>query len=99
MRKNASPLEIPLVKPEQKDALLLNQLSLHRKSQRTFKRQPLTIEQISQLLWAAQGILPEGHCTVPSAGAIFLLKFLLQLNSLRLTCPAVCIYLSLLPSN
>ncbi|MEW6109823.1 MAG: nitroreductase family protein [Nitrospirota bacterium] len=46
-----------------------------RRSNRKFKDTPLTLSEISQLLWAAQGITePSGLRTAPSAGALYPLE-------------------------
>jgi SagB-type dehydrogenase family enzyme len=59
----------------------LNQISLEealrqRRSIRAFSSAPLTLEEIGQLLWAAQGITEkqEGLRTAPSAGALYPLE-------------------------
>jgi SagB-type dehydrogenase family enzyme len=42
---------------------------------RTFAQEALTLEEIGQLLWAAQGVTsPEGLRTAPSAGALYPLE-------------------------
>ncbi|MBM3326474.1 MAG: SagB/ThcOx family dehydrogenase [Calditrichaeota bacterium] len=46
-----------------------------RRSIRDFKSQPVPIQQISQMLWAAQGFTsPDGRRTAPSAGALYPLE-------------------------
>jgi SagB-type dehydrogenase family enzyme len=48
---------------------------LARRSIREYKNLPLTLEEISQLLWAAQGITGRGMLrTAPSAGALYPLE-------------------------
>lgn len=47
----------------------------HRRSVRRYKNESLTLSEISQLLWAAQGTTtPRGFRTAPSAGALFPLE-------------------------
>jgi len=48
----------------------------HRRSIRQYSVEPLSLHQISQLLWSAQGITdPKGLRTAPSAGALYPLEF------------------------
>jgi SagB-type dehydrogenase family enzyme len=48
---------------------------LKRRSVRSYKDSPLTLAEVSQLLWAAQGITsPRGLRTAPSAGALYPLE-------------------------
>lgn len=50
----------------------LEQLLRQRRSVREFAAAPLTLAQLGQLLWAAQGVTDnEGHRTAPSAGALY----------------------------
>ena len=53
--------------------------SLHkRRCQRRFSAAPLTLQEIAQLAWAAQGITaPRGQRTCPSAGALYPLELLI----------------------
>ena len=49
-----------------------------RRSVREFDRKPVTLLEVSQLLWAAQGFTdPEGKRTAPSAGALYPLEVFL----------------------
>ena len=48
---------------------------LQRRSTRSYTNDPLTLQEVSQLLWAAQGITdPRGFRTAPSAGALYPLE-------------------------
>ena len=49
-----------------------------RRSTREYLNEPLSLEEVSQLLWSAQGITdPEGLRTTPSAGALYPLEIYL----------------------
>jgi len=66
---------ITLPEPNQKGEMSLEQTIAVRRSVRNFLSQPLTMEQISQLSWAAQGQdARSGYRTVPSAGATYPLE-------------------------
>lgn len=55
-----------------------------RRSIRQFKRQPLSLAEVSQLLWAAQGITGSGGVrTAPSAGALYPLELYLVAGSVE----------------
>jgi SagB-type dehydrogenase family enzyme len=63
---------ISLPDPRLKGEMPLEQAILERRSRREFDRSPLTLEQVSQVLWAAQGITEEGGLrAAPSAGALY----------------------------
>jgi len=48
---------------------------LHRRSVRRYSKEAITLNDLSQLLWAAQGITSgEGFRTAPSAGALYPLE-------------------------
>jgi SagB-type dehydrogenase family enzyme len=56
----------------------IEQALLERRSFREYAAEPLKLAEISQLLWAAQGITsPRGLRTAPSAGALYPLEILL----------------------
>jgi SagB-type dehydrogenase family enzyme len=55
-----------------------------RRSVREFSRDSLTLEQVSQLLWAAQGATHgDGYRTCPSAGALYPLELYIVSGSVR----------------
>ena len=67
---------IYLPSPSQKGGMPLEEAIARRQSIRDFRRQPITQSQLSQLLWAAQGMTstPWQSRTVPSAGATYPLE-------------------------
>ena len=66
---------IALPAPRMQSDVSLEEALLRRRSVREFTDEPLTLEEISQLLWAAQGITAEwGGRTAPSAGALYPLE-------------------------
>jgi SagB-type dehydrogenase family enzyme len=66
---------IVLPEPAHDSDVSLEQALLERRSVRTFKEGALTLKQLAQLLWAAQGITdPSGKRTAPSAGALYPLE-------------------------
>lgn len=66
---------ITLPQPAVAGNLSVEEALLSRKSTRSFARDPFLLSEISQLLWAAQGITrKDGKRTAPSAGALFPLE-------------------------
>ena len=66
---------IKLPDPLQDSKTSIEKAMLKRRSVRSFKDGSLTLAEVSQLLWAAQGITsPRGLRTVPSAGALYPLE-------------------------
>jgi hypothetical protein len=66
---------ITLPKPNQDGSISLEWAIAARRSRRAFLPQSLTLEQISQLTWAAQGQDTHSHYrTAPSAGATYPLE-------------------------
>jgi len=70
-----SETELKLPKPKYRGEVSVEEALLRRRSIRDFKDEYLTLEQLSQILWAAQGITSEwGGRTAPSAGATYPLE-------------------------
>jgi SagB-type dehydrogenase family enzyme len=63
---------ISLPAPRLKGEMSLEEAILKRRSRRDFKDSPLTLAEVSQILWAAQGITDDtGLRAAPSAGALY----------------------------
>lgn len=71
--------EIILPQPELEGKISLEEALKSRRSVRNFSSKKLSMDQISQILWAAQGITQEstGFRTSPSAGALYPLEIFL----------------------
>jgi SagB-type dehydrogenase family enzyme len=66
---------IALPAPVVSGRMALETALAQRRSLRDFSAEPLSREDLSQLLWAAQGITsPDGRRTAPSAGALYALE-------------------------
>jgi SagB-type dehydrogenase family enzyme len=66
---------IKLPEPSQDSNTSIEEALLKRRSVRSYTDSPLTLKEISQLLWAAQGITdPRGFRAAPSAGALYPLE-------------------------
>lgn len=66
---------IKLPAPNLKGKLSVEEAIARRRSIRRFKNNSLSIEQLSQILWASQGLTdPERYRAVPSAGATYPLE-------------------------
>jgi SagB-type dehydrogenase family enzyme len=66
---------IRLPEPVQNSDTSIEEALFARRSVRSYQDSPLTVEEISQLLWAAQGLTsPRGLRTAPSAGALYPLE-------------------------
>lgn len=73
--KPSSAETIRLPAPAQKGRMSLEETLARRRSVRDFTPLPLTEQELSQLLWAAQGITDSaGGRTAPSAGALYPLE-------------------------
>ena len=69
------PQEMALPEPRLQGELSLEETLVRRRSVRSFTEEELSLEEISQLLWAAQGLTADwGGRTAPSAGALYPLE-------------------------
>jgi SagB-type dehydrogenase family enzyme len=80
-------IKIKLPEPRYKSNVSVEETLLKRRSIREYASEPLKLQEVSQLLWAAQGITdPRGLRTAPSAGALYPLNvYLVVGNVVNLT--------------
>jgi len=72
-RSNLTQIKLPL--PQLKSKVSLEEVIARRRSIRKYRTEPLTLSQLSQILWSAQGITAEGELrAAPSAGATYPLE-------------------------
>ncbi len=75
---------IGLPAPKTDGATSVEKALRERRAIRDFKRKPLSIAEVSQLLWAAQGITASGgRRTAPSAGALYPLELYLVADNVE----------------
>ena len=79
--------QISLPEPDSRGGAPLWEVLSTRRSVREFKNQPVSAQQVSQLLWASQGITAEqfGYKfrTTPSAGALYPVETYLVINNVE----------------
>jgi len=76
--------KIRLPEPRHESNLSIEETLLRRRSIREYQDVPLTLTDVSQLLWAAQGITdPAGFRTAPSAGATYPLEVYLVVGDVK----------------
>nr|QNO51385.1 hypothetical protein KMJFBAND_00022 [Methanosarcinales archaeon ANME-1 ERB6] len=93
-KRYPSAPKVQLEPPKEEGGAPLWEVLGLRRSVRIFKDEPLTKTELSQLLWAAQGIThPEyGFRTAPSAGALYPIETYLVINSVDQINPGVYHY-------
>ncbi|MFN3533920.1 MAG: SagB/ThcOx family dehydrogenase [Desulfatiglandales bacterium] len=75
---------IRLPGPKFRGDVSLEEAIKRRRSVRNFQKGQLSLEEISQLLWAAQGITdPKGYRSAPSAGALYPLEVYLVVGEVK----------------
>ena len=81
---------LPLPPPSRVGNTSLEETLDSRQSVRTFSIEPLTLRELSQVLWAAQGLTrPGGFRTTPSAGALYPLEVLVVAGNVEGLAPGV----------
>jgi SagB-type dehydrogenase family enzyme len=72
-RAQGAPIKLP--DPAKRGTVSVEEALQTRRSVRAYADAPLTLAQLGQILWAAQGITSaDGHRTAPSAGATYPLE-------------------------
>jgi SagB-type dehydrogenase family enzyme len=75
---------IKLPEPKYDSKVSIERALLERRSIRTYKDEPLTLSEVSQLLWAVQGITgSRGFRTAPSAGALYPLEVYIVVGNVK----------------
>jgi SagB-type dehydrogenase family enzyme len=75
---------VKLPPPRLKSSTSIEAVLQKRRSVRDYTNVQLSLSEISQLLWSAQGITnQEGYRTAPSAGALFPLEIYLLVNNVE----------------
>jgi len=71
----ANGIRIGLPEPQYESDVSIEEALLNRRSVRQYTGEPLMVQEVSQLVWATQGITdPRGLRTAPSAGALYPLE-------------------------
>ncbi|CAB49164.1 SagB/ThcOx family dehydrogenase [Pyrococcus abyssi] len=85
---------IKLPEPRLRGEMSVEEAIARRRSIRTYKDEPLTIEELSQLLWAAQGITDERRKfrAAPSAGATYPFEVYVVVGKVMGLKPGVYLY-------
>jgi SagB-type dehydrogenase family enzyme len=84
---------ITLPEPAYDSDTSLEEALLGRRSVRDYSEKPITLQQLSQFLWAAQGITdPTGKRTAPSAGALYPLEVYVVIGNVEEVAPGVYAY-------
>jgi len=85
--------EVALPQPRMESNTTVEVALLSRRSVRSYLQEPLTLAEIGQLLWAAQGITGAGGLrTAPSAGALYPLEILVIAGDVTDLVPGVYRY-------
>jgi len=103
IRNGVTPASYILPPPMTSGEMSVEQALANRRSRRNFMDQPISIEQLSQILWAAYGVteprpnapqLRGGLRTVPSARALYPLEIYVIIGNVEGILPGVYHYIS-----
>lgn len=87
-------IEIKLPSPVFSSKTSVEEALKKRRSIRSYKNLPVTLQEVAQLLWAAQGITANnGLRTAPSAGALYPLEIYLVAGNIEKLIPGIYHYL------
>ncbi len=99
---NSSGQVIKLPDPDYNGSVSVEEAMLNRRSVREFESKTLTLQQVSQILWAAYGVTKEmnspsflrgGFKTAPSAGALYPLEIYVVVGNVNGLSPGIYKYL------
>ncbi len=91
--KQSTDARIALPEPEATGGMSIEEALSRRRSVRSYRDEPITLADVSQLLWAAQGrTSSDGFRTAPSAGALYPLEVYLVAGSVDLLSDGVYHY-------
>ena len=83
-----------LPEPQLQGKVSIEETLFLRRSVRGYKDEPLSLAEVSQLLWAAQGVTDDyGFRTAPSAGALYPLELYVVSGNVRGLSPGVYQYM------
>lgn len=86
--------EITLPQPQYESDTSIEEALQQRRSVRDYAEGPLALEEVGQLLWAAQGITDDGRGfrTTPSAGALYPLELYVVVGEVETLSPGIYQY-------
>jgi SagB-type dehydrogenase family enzyme len=92
--RDKNPDVVPLPEPGKSGPLSVEEAIAKRRSVRSFRDAPVLLSEVSQLLWAAQGITEEGgnKRAAPSAGATYPLEIYVVAGNVEDLMPGVYRY-------
>ncbi|MCL0092362.1 nitroreductase family protein [Dehalococcoidia bacterium] len=93
LRRISPEIELRLPEPRHDSDVSIEQTLLRRRSVRDYSGEVLTLQEVSQLLWAAQGITDrKGFRTTPSGRATYALDAYLVVGDVENLAPGVYRY-------